>query len=173
MEFVESYMRFSFDDDILFRIEKDPILSDLEGYKACECVVLINEHVALIEAKSSSPHPDNKGDFDAWITEIKEKFADSLTLFDEIRKKRFGEEAFSRIPSSLRDVQIDSKKYIIYLIVHGNAIDWMPGIQDALREAMRDVVNQWNLLDSNIKAINDEIALERKLIVEILPRDEA
>ena len=170
MEFVESYMRFSFEDDLVFRIELDPLVNELSGIKVCECVVLISENIALIEAKSSSPRPDNKEDFDSWIEDIKEKFVDSLNLFNDIKDKKHGEEAFLRIPALLRNVQIDPNRYVIYLIVHGNELEWMPGIQDALREALREAVEKWNLLDSNIKAINHDTALEKKLIVEILPR---
>ena len=52
MEFIESFMKFSFADDDLFCIEKDPLVIETDGIKACECVVLINPNVALIEAKS-------------------------------------------------------------------------------------------------------------------------
>lgn len=55
MEFYESFMKFSFPDEDVFCIEKDPLVTGTDGIKACECVVFINPHVALIEAKSSSP----------------------------------------------------------------------------------------------------------------------
>ena len=55
MEFVESFMKFSFQDDDIFRIEEDELVQSTDGIKACECVVLISENVALIEAKSSAP----------------------------------------------------------------------------------------------------------------------
>lgn len=49
MEFVESFMKFSFADDDLFFIEKDPLIVETDGVKACEYIVLINPNVALIE----------------------------------------------------------------------------------------------------------------------------
>ena len=52
MEFIESFMKFSFSDDDIFRIEEDELVKDVENVKACECVVLISQNVALIEAKS-------------------------------------------------------------------------------------------------------------------------
>lgn len=170
MEFVQSFMRFSFSDDSIFMIESDPVITQAQGIKSCECVVLINEHVALIEAKSSSPRPDNKEDFDTWIGEIKEKFSDSLMMFNGIKKKEYGDAAYERIPVKLREMNISPEQYVIYLIVQDNEFEWMIGIQNALREAMRDVIEQWNLQDSNIKAINDVLAKEMNLIVEILPR---
>lgn len=59
MEFVESFMKFSFHDDDLFRIEEDELITGADGLKACESVVLISEKVAFIEAKASAPNPAN------------------------------------------------------------------------------------------------------------------
>jgi hypothetical protein len=94
MEFVESFMKFSFDDGNLFRIEKDELVQSLEGRKACECVVLLNANVAFIEAKASSPNSKNKDKFNEFITEIKQKFEDSLQLFTEMKTKVYGDEAY-------------------------------------------------------------------------------
>ena len=74
-------MKFSFCDEDVFRIEEDELVKSTEGIKACECVVLINENVALIEAKSSSPRIDNEEKFQAFISSIREKFSDSLQVF--------------------------------------------------------------------------------------------
>ena len=81
MEFIESFMKFSFSDDDIFRIEEDELVKDVENVKACECVVLISENVALIEAKSSSPRIENEEKFQKFISDIGQKFADSLQLF--------------------------------------------------------------------------------------------
>ena len=65
MEFIESFMKFSFSDDDI--IEDDELVKDVENVKACECVVLISENVALIEAKSSSPRVENEEKFQKFI----------------------------------------------------------------------------------------------------------
>ena len=171
MEFVESFMRFVFSDEDVFIIENDPLVKDTEGVKSCECVVLINEKVALIEAKSSSPKPDNKENFDTFIEDIKEKFATSLCLFSEIRGKQHGQEAFERLPIRLQKYDLSDEQYGIYLIIHGNDESWMGGLQDALREALRDVIEQWNIDDVNVKALNHTMAKELKLIVDYIPMD--
>jgi len=46
------------------------------------------------------------------------------------------------------------------------------GLQDAFREAMREVVNQWNIKDSQVKVFNEETALENRLIVAFIPKNE-
>lgn len=81
-------MKFSFSDDDIFRIEEDELVKDVENVKACECVVLISENVALIEAKSSSPRIENEEKFQKFISDIGQKFADSLQLFSDIKSKK-------------------------------------------------------------------------------------
>ena len=169
MEFVESFMKFSFRDEDVFRIEEDELVKAAEGIKACECVVLISENIALIEAKSSSPKIDNEEKFQAFIGDIRQKFSDSLQLFSDIKSKVKGEEAFLRLPVNLRNAQIPSEAYKIYLIIHGHHLDWLNGLTDALRKEMKDVVKEWNLRDSNVKVYNEQTALENNLIVAYIP----
>ena len=172
MEFVESFMKFSFSDEDIFRIEEDELVKDAEGIKACECVVLISENVALIEAKSSSPQSTNEEKFQKFISEIGQKFADSLQLFSDIKSKAKGDEAFQRLPVNLQNTQVSTDAYKIYLIIHGHQLDWLLGLTDALRKELKDVVKQWNLRDSNVKVYNEATALENKLIVAYIPKPE-
>lgn len=172
MEFIESFMKFSFSDDDIFRIEEDELVKDVENVKACECVVLISENVALIEAKSSSPRIENEEKFQKFISDIGQKFADSLQLFSDIKSKEKGDEAFQRLPVNLQNTQIATEAYKIYLIIHGHQLDWLLGLMDALRKELNDVVKQWNLRDSHIKVYNEATALENKLIVAYIPKAE-
>jgi hypothetical protein len=172
MEFIESFMKFSFSDDDIFRIEEDELVKDVENVKACECVVLISENVALIEAKSSSPRIENEEKFQKFISDIGQKFADSLQLFSDIKSKEKGDEAFQRLPVNLQNTQIATEAYKIYLIIHGHPLDWLLGLMDALRKELNDVVKQWNLRDSNVKVYNEATALENKLIVAYIPKAE-
>ena len=153
MEFIESFMKFSFSDDDI-------------------CVVLISENVALIEAKSSSPRIENEEKFQKFISDIGQKFADSLQLFSDIKSKKKGDEAFLRLPANLQNTQIATEAYKIYLIIHGHQLDWLLGLMDALRKELNDVVKQWNLRDSNVKVYNEATALENKLIVAYIPKAE-
>lgn len=172
MEFIESFMKFSFSDDDIFRVEEDELVKDVENVKACECVVLISENVALIEAKSSSPRIENEEKFQKFISDIGQKFADSLQLFSDIKSKEKGDEAFQRLPVNLQNTQITTEAYKIYLIIHGHQLDWLLGLMDALRKELKDVVKQWNLRDSNVKVYNETTALENKLIVAYIPKAE-
>lgn len=171
MEFIESFMKFSFADDDVFRIEKDELVCGCSGLKACECVVLISPRIAFIEAKPSTPNPNSGERFNEFIDDIKQKSTDSLNLFEGIKTGHLGEEALMRLPLNLRNAEIHTNDYLIYLIVHGHRLDWLSGLQDALREALRDVIKEWNLRDSNVKALNEEIAKELHLITDYVPRD--
>lgn len=170
MEFYDSFMKFSFPKEDVFCIENDPLVREAEGVKACECVVYINPRVALIEAKSSSPKDISGDKFKIFISDIKQKFSDSLRLFNEVKAKRHGEDAFQRLPLHLQKLEISSDQYVICLIVHGHQLDWLGGLQDAFREAMREVVKQRELNDSQVKVYNEEMALENGLIVAFIPK---
>lgn len=172
MEFYESFMKFSFPDEDVFCIEKDPLVADTDGIKACECVVFINPRVALIEAKSSSPKDICGDKFKVFITDITQKFSDSLQLFDDLKNKKHGEVAFLRLPIHLQQFSMPPGEYLIYLIVHGHQIDWLGGLQDAFREAMRGVIRQWGIKDFQVRVYNERIALEKRLIAAFIPKSE-
>lgn len=172
MEFYESFMKFSFPDEDVFCIEKDPLVADTDGIKACECVVFINPHVALIEAKSSSPKDICGDNFKVFITDITQKFSDSLQLFDDLKNKKHGEVAFQRLPIHLRQFSIPPGEYQIYLIVHGYQVDWLGGLQDAFREAMRAVIYRWGIKDYHVKVFNEDMALKNGLIAAFIPKNE-
>lgn len=170
MEVVESFMQFSFNDEDFFFIENDPLVHDI--HKTCEFVVLVDEHTLLIEAKSSAPHPKSKEDFNDFLVEIRQKFEQALSIFVGIKNNEYGEEAFNRLPIHLREVKLDLNSYVLYLIIHGHDDSWMPGLQDSLKEALRDVVAKWQIPDSNIKALNHEMAMQLHLIVNYIPIEE-
>ena len=146
------------------------MVQSTDGIKACECVVLISENVALIEAKSSAPRIDNEEKLQQFISDIRQKFADSLQLFSDIKNKNRGEGAFQRLPINLQNTQVLTDAYKIYLIIHGHRLDWLLGLIDALRVALQEEVKKWNLRDSNIKVYNEQTALENHLIVAYIPR---
>lgn len=172
MEFYESFMKFNFPDDDVFCIEKDPLVTTTEGTKACECIVYISPKVALIEAKSSSPKEIGGDRFQAFICDIQQKFADSLRLFHEMRQGQHGEQPRSRLPVHLGSLKITPNMYAVCLIVHGHKIEWLVGLQDAFRDAMRNVITHWQIKDSQVKVFNEETALEYHLISAFIPKDE-
>ncbi|MBR1466063.1 MAG: hypothetical protein IJ607_06845 [Bacteroidaceae bacterium] len=169
MEFIESYMKFSFLNEESFHIEKSSFVSDNESVKVCEAIVLINGKLSMIEAKSSSPRPGNKEDFDTYISEIGQKFIDTLLFYNATILERHGLEYKEEYPEKIKNQNPQSLDYSIYLIVHGNKSEWMPPIQDALRNHLRHILRAWNISDVNVKALNHELAQEKGLIKQYLP----
>lgn len=172
MEFFESFMKFRFADEDLFYIEDDPLVVETCGVKACECVVLLSPNVALIEAKASSPKEIGCERFEEFINDVKQKFADSLRLFTEVKNGLHGEDAFLRLPVNLRSLDLRSDQYLICLIIHGHKVEWLGELQDAFRDAMREVIKEWNIQDSKVKVYNEELAVENHLIVAYIPKSE-
>ena len=172
MEFCESFMLFRFPDDDAFCIEKDELVRSAHEVKACECIVLLHPDMALIEAKASSPKSISSKAFDDYITSIRDKFADSLRVFNDMRSNKFGEAAFKRLPKNLRTGSVQTDKYILYLIVHGHRLDWLAGLQDAFREALRPILHKWNIADSRVKVFNEILAQGKGLIVAYIPWNE-
>ena len=59
----------------------------------------------------------------------------------------------------------------MYLIVHGNEIEWMEPILAALKLKLKHCLKSWNIQDINVYAINHETAKAKGLIKEYLPLD--
>lgn len=171
MEFVESYMKFDFDDECFYRIEKSSVLSNTEYVKPCEFIILQDGKLCFIEAKSSSPTPKSKENFDNFIGEIVQKFEDSILLYNAVKMKRHGEEASSEIPLNLNTVD-ENIRYRLYLVIHGHEREWMTPIQDELRNRLRHILKVWNIKDIDVQAINHDDAYDKGLIKVFFPTDE-
>ena len=168
MTFNESNMRFQYDDENIYRIEDADIITKIEGCKACEFIALKDDKILVVEAKSSSPEPQSKEDFDQYIADITQKFSDTILLYGAIRMGRHGEISLNDIPQNVREVDVSHIDYCLYLIVHGNQLDWMQPIQDALKQSLRHLLRLWNIPERNVKAINEKSALDKGLIAEVL-----
>lgn len=169
MEFIESNMKFSCPDGESFMIEKSDIMSDYDSIKVCEVFAMINGKLALIEAKSSSPQPRSKAEFDKYIAEIGQKFIDTLLMYNAIMLDRHEKGYASKLPAAIRTQDIARVRYAMYLIVHGNETEWMLPIQDALKNYLRHALNAWNIPDVNVYALNHEDAQAKGLIKQYLP----
>lgn len=169
MDIVESNMLLPFDDQNAYRIEQANLVQEKGGIKVCEYFALIDGRMLLIEAKSSSPRPNNKIKFDEFIDEISQKFIDTLLLFNALNIGRHGNDEKNNLPTNIQNVSLADVRYAMYLIVHGNEIEWMGPILTALKLKLKHCLKSWNIQDINVYAINHEIAKEKGLIKEYLP----
>lgn len=171
MDIVESNMLLPFDNQNAYRIEQANIVQEKRDIKVCEYFALINGRMLLIEAKSSSPRPENKIKFDEFIDEISQKFIDTLLLFNALSIGRHGEAERNNLPTNIQQIPLANVQYAMYLIVHGNEIEWMEPILAALKLKLKHCLKSWNIQDINVYAINHETAKTKGLIKEYLPLD--
>ena len=100
-------MVFSFPDEDVYRIEKSPLLAEVQ-LKATECVVSRQNAILFIEAKSSSPRPQPEDKFDKFIDEITDKFTHSLTFYNAAFLRHDGEE----MPTHVKNVDLREAHYL-------------------------------------------------------------
>lgn len=159
--FEESSMKFSFEEDKVYRIEKSKLLGDVH-LKATECVVSMNDKLVFIEAKTSAPRPQTKEDFDTYISDITEKFADSIEFLNAVLL-RHSEES---LPERVVDKDLKQVKYSFVLIIKKHELSWLPPVSDALKSSMRHVLKLWNVNDASLKVMNERMALDAGYCVE-------
>jgi hypothetical protein len=158
----ESGMTFEFCEDNLFHIENCNTVKNLgEGVKKVEMAVMLNKKLAFIEAKSSSPAPDNQDKFDEYIQGIYEKFRNSLLLLTGIALDR-PFKAKSQLPKNIDVNTIGKSKIHFYLIIKGYKDEWLPSLNDALKFTLHAIAKCFVI--DKILVLNDTLAREYKLI---------
>lgn len=160
--FKESKMTFDFADDSFYHIEKSPLHSQVKGYATCECIVMLQDKVTLLEAKSSTPNPRNEEDFDNFICDIVAKFRDTMSFYHAVML-RYDEE---NMGAEIKSVNLKDANYQFLLIVHGHKEEWLPPVMDELKSKLRHILKIWRVKDTDVKVINDTIAKKLNIIVD-------
>lgn len=161
--FEESGMTFSFDENAIFYIERSQRFNRIVGAKPCECVVQHNGKVYLIEAKSSSPQPQNADSFLTFAEDIAQKFTDSYTYYCAAHQKR---QQPDFVPQSLQSMPLARQDYEFYLIINGHKKEWLPSVLDQLKMTMKKALKLWGFDDACVKVLNEQGALSKGLIVK-------
>lgn len=159
----ESGMDFGpFNENDIFEIEKSSLMSSMKSkIKSAEFILNKNSYLWIIEAKSSSPRPDNKENFDNFIEEIHEKFANTFLIFNAAK---IGRHDASEFPSSFKNINIKEVQYKFFLVIRGHKEEWLYPLQDAMQLVMYRLVKACNIARPAIFVINDTIAREKGLI---------
>lgn len=158
----ESGMEFGpFEESDCFLIEESEAIRDLgEGIKLPEFVVYIKPahgaagYVAVVEAKSSIPK-----DSQEFLTEIKEKYINALTIFCASLLGRLPE-VLSDMPSGLRNFPAQTKMKLI-LVIPTVPDQHLPDITDSLREKLKIDRKLWGLQYQDILAVNKRLAIKQ------------
>ncbi len=155
----ESGMRFGpFLSEDLYHIEASQAYASLgNGFSSVEfvCMKQRNEkkYLYFIEAKSSSPNPENGEErFYEWIDEVSQKFKDSLQLFIAAE---LGIQSDAQIGQHILEAEMAECgiKFIVVLSQHKK--EWLPPIRDALTVQLRKMLRIWR---AEIIALNRDMA---------------
>ncbi len=162
----ESGMRFGpFDEQEVYHIEKSQIYQELQHKLQMAEFLLMrnNKTVWIVEAKSSSPNPENQASkiqFDEYIENISEKLVNALTLTVSILLNRQGN-AINDIPKCFSEGIFTNCSIKMIVVVNGHRNEWMNEIQDAISQQLYTQSKVWRF---DIAAINDATAKEINLI---------
>ena len=154
----ESGMRIPYEDEACYMIEKSPRVTKLQGVKIVEFVQANGrKKVFMVEAKTSAPQPANKGDYDEYIREIREKFQNSISILNAARLK-IREEVFNELPQPLKDVDYKRANYWLYFVIKNSKEDWIMNLSNDLRQQMHPFLKSWNIPDANFVVVNEDMA---------------
>lgn len=163
----ESGMTFGpFSEDACYRIEGSSLVASLgEGVKVAEFVLYRDSPrgpaLLIVEAKSSSPQPQNQPRYDDFIAEIHDKLLNSLSLYLGVR---IGRHTPSPLPPQLNAVSLSRVGFRLVLVIQGYPDAWLPPLQESLRRAMATTQKVWALGPTSVIVMNDTIARERSLV---------
>ena len=159
----ESGMIFGpYDKRDVFEVEKSGLVRMVQPkIKIAEFVLNKNGYLWIVEAKSSSPRPDNPMNFESFIEEIHEKFANTFLL---VNAAKIGRHDASEFPSSFVSVDIKDVQYKFFLVIRGHREEWLQPLQDAVRNVMSRLVKTCNIAMPAVFVMNDTLAQENGLI---------
>lgn len=146
----------------LFKIEKSKIYKSIGDYICTVDFILYKPKcdILMIEAKSSSPRPDNKGDFDTFVDEIYKKFTHSIDLYFAVLIGRLNDNN-KEIPDNFRNADYAAANIKLLLVINGHKKEWLPPINEALKRKLNAQIKIWRL---KVITINHEIAKEYGLL---------
>lgn len=167
---VESGMSFGpYPEGHCFHIEKSSLYRQIQyGVRIAEIVLLRGKSVDpavfwVIEAKSSTPRPETRPDFDTFVDEIRDKLTNTLVLLIAARlgRHRNGIEA---LPEPFKNMDLSQAGFRLVLVVNGYEDAWCPPLQDALAKALHAAVKTWALKPTAVAVINEKIARDYGLV---------
>lgn len=154
----ESGMRIPYEEDACYMIEKSPVVTKLQGVKIVEFVEAHgNRKIVLLEAKTTAPCQDKHGDYSVYMTEIREKFQNSISLLNAAKLKR-RPKIYDELPQPLKEVDYKDAHYLLYLVIKQSKDDWIVNLNSDLRRQLHPFLKCWNIPDRNFKVVNEGMA---------------
>lgn len=168
----ESGMTFGpYPDGHCFFIEKSRLYQCIQDHvQMAEFLLLKNNrdgepNLWVVEAKSSSPRPDTRPNFEEFIVEIRDKLVNAVSLTIAACLGRHGGEN-EEIPGPFQEVDLANVGVKLVLVINGHRNDWLPPLQEAVQDALRATIKTWSFGPNSVAVINDEGAKRHGLILD-------
>lgn len=94
---------------------------------------------------------------DAYMTEIREKFQNSISLLNAAKLKR-RPKVFKEFPQPLKDVDYRNAHYWLYLVIKQSKEDWIVNLNGDLRRQLHPFLKCWDIPDANFAVVNEGMA---------------
>lgn len=151
-----------------FHIEKSNCYAAIQNHtKMAEFLLLRTRRripvIWIVEAKSSTPHPDTQTKFNDFIAEIREKLINAFSLGWASCLKRH-QEAEAELPEGFKTLNLSQVDIMFVLVIKGHQKKWLPPLQDELKNALRSTVKCWAFSPTSVAVINDADAQKYGLI---------
>lgn len=163
LTFEESGMKFSFEEDSSFYIEKSKLYEALrgKGISVVECLTLKElrrgVYVLFIEAKTSAPNPKSHEGmaFNQFIGEIAKKFLDSLLICSAIHSEVQSVSGSIVLGKELQRHLYSQPKIQFILIIKNHQKEWCNSVQEALQKRLHALLKIWK---AEVLVLNEEQA---------------
>ena len=157
-----------YDEALFFHIEKSALYGQLqEAFKIAEFVLMRQQKSGpvlwIVEAKSSSPQPQNQKDYASYIDEIKSKLTNGLLLSCSVVIGRHPNGRAS-LPAALRTIDLTNVQFRLALVVRGHKREWLPPLREKITETLMPVIKAWNLSSGDVMVLNEQLAQKHGLV---------
>lgn len=176
---VESGMTFGpYPEGQCFYIEKSHCYNRIqEGVQIAEFLLLHQTPgqaptVWVVEAKSSSPRPDNHTDFPQYIDDIRSKLTNAFLLCVAACLNRHNAPAnapINELPAPFQALDLQQAGFRFVLVIKGHKDEWLVPVQEALALALKPVIKSWALPPTAVAVMNHELAVRYGLILPAAP----
>ncbi|MEO5363423.1 MAG: hypothetical protein H7838_07345 [Magnetococcus sp. DMHC-8] len=148
-----------------WHIEKSRVYaSNQQGVKMAEFLLLRDNAIWIVEAKSSSPRPEGRQSFDRFLHEMQQVMHNALWLFLGVRLGRHGPEALGDLPVAFQSVNLATIGFKLVLVINGHKPEWLLRLRNSLACRLMANMRALGLQESTIFVLNDAMARQKGLI---------
>lgn len=161
----ESGMIFGpYPDGECYHIENSSVYKrNQEGMKMVEFLLLRDNKLWFVEARSSTPHHLNQKAFIDYIDEIQQKMVNALVLFLGVFLGRHGG-SIDTLSREFRAIDFGSLDFKLVVIVKNFHVDGMVQLANGLRSALRPILKAFGIKPNLLCIFNEEMARNKGLI---------